>query len=75
MVPPPPGVVLARKSSGGTVLGCLPLDAAYFANAHEKLGVELAMIVPAAPDVSAGAGVRTQAFPTSELARAGSEPA
>lgn len=71
----PPGVVLAKKSGGGTVLGCLPLDAAYFANAHEKLGVELAMVVPAGADGTAGSAVRTQAFPSGELARAGHEPA
>jgi adenylate cyclase len=39
-----PAYVLARPiPSGGLVLSCLPLDAAYLAKSSEKLGVELAI--------------------------------
>jgi len=43
----PPGYVIAQPvAEGGTVLVCIPIDAAYLENARDKLGTELALLDP-----------------------------
>ncbi len=63
----PPGFAAARRVRGaGMVVACLPLDADYLTEVHQKLRVELAFVAPnQAPPIDT-----TARFPTNGVQRA-----